>query len=151
MIKYVPDLTDIVLEEIPDRVTLAVEISGCRGLCAGCHSPFLRKDIGDPLTPEVTDSLIADNFGADCFLFLGEGGDHEALLALARHIREAHPGMSIALYSGREEVEPEIHELFDYVKVGPFIPERGPLNDRGTNQRLYHRGEDITSRFWRKK
>lgn len=151
MIKYVPDLTDIVLEEIPDRVTLAVEISGCRGLCKGCHSPFLRRDIGEPLTPEVIDSLIADNFGADCFLFLGEGGDHEALLALARHIRESHPGMNIALYSGREEVEPEIHELFDYVKVGPFIPERGPLNDRGTNQRLYHRGEDITSRFWRKK
>lgn len=149
MIKYVPDLTDIVLEEIPDRVTLAVEISGCRGLCAGCHSPFLRKDIGEPLTPEVIDFLIAENFGADCFLFLGEGSDHGTLLSLARHIREAHHGMCTALYSGRDEVEPEIFELFDYVKVGPFIPERGPLNDRRTNQRLYHRGEDITSRFWR--
>ena len=31
MIKYIPELTDIVLEEIPDKVTRAVEISNCRG------------------------------------------------------------------------------------------------------------------------
>ncbi len=80
MLKYVPELTDIVIEEIPDRVTLAVEISNCRGNCLGCHSPFLKKDIGEELTPQIIDSLIADNFGVTCFLFLGEGKDTDALL-----------------------------------------------------------------------
>ena len=40
--------------------------------------------------------------------------------------------------------------LFDYVKVGPYKKEFGPLNERTTNQRLYYHREDITSRFWRK-
>ena len=39
-------MTSVVMEEIPDRVTLAVDISNCRGQCVGCHSPFLKEDIG---------------------------------------------------------------------------------------------------------
>ena len=159
MIKYVPQMTSVVLEEIPDRVTLAVEISNCQGSCVGCHSPFLRKDIGEELTPALIDALVADNFGVDCFLFLGEGKDPAALMALAAHIRSAHPSLALALYSGREEVEAEIWDVFDYVKVGPYRPECGPLNERTTNQRLYRvrhesgipaNAEDITSRFWHK-
>ncbi len=150
MLKYVPSLTDIVLEEIPGKVTLAVEISSCTGNCTGCHSPFLRDDIGDELTPETIDRLIADNFGINCFCFFGEGNDPQALRSLARHLRSAHPGLSTAVYSGRSSVEDDMFDLFDYVKTGPYIPSRGPLNDRNTNQRLYFHREDITSRFWRK-
>ena len=59
--------------------------------------------------------------------------------------------MELALYSGRKEVEPELAELFDFLKIGPYIPEYGPLNEPTTNQRLYYKGEDITPVFWRKK
>ena len=150
MIKYVPELTDVVLEEIPDKVTLAVEVSNCRGSCIGCHSPFLKQDIGVELTPDAVDRLIADNFGVNCFLLLGEGKDPEALLRIAEHLRVHHPDLERAVYSGRPEVEPEIYAAFDYVKVGPYVAELGPLNERTTNQRLYHHGEDITFRFWHK-
>ena len=157
MIKYVPKMTSVVLEEIPDKVTLAVEISNCQGSCVGCHSPFLKLDIGEELTPAAADAMIADNFGVNCFLFLGEGNDPEALLALATHIRASHPKLELALYSGRTEVEPALWDAFDYVKLGPYMAEFGPLNERTTNQRLYHvrrndpdRVEDITYRFWRK-
>ena len=168
MIKYVPKLTSVVMEEIPDRVTLAVEISNCRGNCPGCHSPFLKEDIGQELTPEIITALVGDNFGVNCFLFLGEGQDPEALLALARHARTL--GVQPALYSGRSEVEESYWDVFDYVKVGPYVAELGPLNEPTTNQRLYRRlapGEvppvgydtiyhngaaflDITPRFWRR-
>ena len=150
MIKYVPELTDVVLEEIPDKVTLAVEISNCRGSCIGCNSPFLKQDIGVELTPDAVGRLIADNFGVNCFLLLGEGKDPEALLRIAEHLRVHHPDLERAVYSGRPEVEPEIYAAFDYVKVGPYVAELGPLNERTTNQRLYHHGEDITFRFWHK-
>ena len=150
MIKYVPELTDVVLEEIPDKVALAVEISNCQGSCPGCHSPFLKTNIGKELTSADIDKLIEDNFGVNCFLFLGEGNDREALCSLARHIREKFPKVETALYSGRKAVEDEIYELFDYVKVGPFIEALGPLNEKTTNQRLYYHREDITYRFWRK-
>ena len=158
MIKYVPEMTNVVLEEIPDRLTLAIDISNCTGLCEGCHSPFLRRDVGVELTPEAIDSLIAGNFGINCFLFLGEGNDHAALMSAANYVRRAYPSLALGLYSGRESVEEDVWELFDYVKIGPFRPSCGPLNKTTTNQRLYrilHNADgtrtvdDITARFWR--
>ena len=151
MIKYLPGLTDVVLEEIPDRVTLAVEITNCQGSCPGCHSPFLRQDIGEELTEAALDKMIEDNFGVNCLLFLGEGNDTGALLRLAAHLRRRWPEIETALYSGRNDVEEELKSVFDYVKVGPYIEALGPLNEKTPNQRLYRRGEDITPRFWRKK
>jgi|BioPla2DNA2_1021312.scaffolds.fasta_scaffold14470_3 anaerobic ribonucleoside-triphosphate reductase activating protein len=159
MIKYVPQMTSVVIEEIPDRVTLAVSISNCQGNCVGCHSPFLRTDVGEELTESIIDGLLAANFGVNCFLFLGEGNDLPALLRLARHVRKK--GLEVALYSGRKEVEKEIYYAFDYVKVGPYIEHFGPLNSRTTNQRLYkvehtpaekpyYRLTDLTARFWHK-
>ena len=165
MLKYVPAMTSVVMEEIPDRVTLAVEVSNCRGNCPGCHSPFLREDVGEELTPEIIDRLVADNFGVNCFLFLGEGRDPQALLALAAHARAK--GLLVALYSGREDVDDALWAAFDYVKVGPYRAECGPLNAPTTNQRLYRALEDgesgpsisragrrfvdITVRFWRRR
>ena len=140
MLKYVPEMTSVVLEEIPDRLTLAVEVSNCRGNCPGCHSPFLREDVGEELTAEVIDRLVGDNFGVNCFLFLGEGRDPAALLALAAHVRSL--GLAVALYSGREDLEDALWEAFDYVKVGPYRAECGPLNARTTNQRLYRALEE---------
>ena len=149
MLKYIPSLTDIVMEEIPHRVTLAVEVSNCQGNCPGCHSPFLRQDIGEELTPARIDFLIEDNFGVNCFLFLGEGKDKDALFALARHIRKAHPDIETALYTGRESVSDDYNALFDYIKVGPYIEALGPLSSNTTNQRLYHHGQDITHILWK--
>ncbi|MGM9738196.1 MAG: anaerobic ribonucleoside-triphosphate reductase activating protein [Candidatus Cryptobacteroides sp.] len=159
MIKYVPKMTNVVLEEIPDKLTLAVDISNCTGLCEGCHSPFLRCDVGDQLTPSAVDGLISGNFGVNCFLFLGEGNDHQALMDIAAYIRSRYSHLALGLYSGRESVEDDIWQVFDYVKVGPYRPACGPLNKQTTNQRLYKvtrasdgsvSSEDITFRFWRK-
>ena len=150
MIKYVPQMTSVVLEEIPDRVSLAVDISNCRGNCVGCHSPFLKQDIGEPLTEALIDQLVEDNFGVNCFLFLGEGRDPGTLLRLAAHVRSL--GLEVALYSGREAVDAPYWDAFDYIKLGPYRPECGPLNQPTTNQRLYRVRsgvrEDITARFW---
>lgn len=148
MIKYVPQLTDIVLEEIPGRLTLALEISNCQGSCPGCHSPFLKENIGKELDAAAVEALVSANFGVNCILLLGEGNDPDALGRLAGFMRRRFPGLELALYSGREEVEPWIFEAFDYVKTGPYVARLGPLNERTTNQRLYYHGEDITSLFW---
>lgn len=151
-------MTSVVFEEIPDKLTLAVSISNCQGTCEGCHSPFLRADIGEELTPEVIDFLIDDNFGVNCFLFLGEGNDIDALIALVEHLNASHPKIDVALYSGLRHVDDRVWDFFDYVKTGPYKRSCGPLNAKTTNQRLYRlergRGrdsaEDITFRFWHK-
>ena len=165
MIKYKPDTVSVVFEEIPDEITLAIEITNCPGMCEGCHSPWLREDIGEELTAERLNELIDKNKGITCICFMGEGKDSEALkkLAFGIHLRSDYP-YRVALYSGRVEVEEDYDNYFDYLKIGPYIPSKGPLNKETTNQRLYKIErkygtdfgieetirKDITYKFWRK-
>ena len=152
MIKYVPQATSVVLEEIPGKVSLAVDVSNCPMRCPGCHSPFLQTDMGEELTTEVIEALLADNFGVNCFLFFGEGQDDESFLDLAWYIRDNHPDVEIALYSGRTEVPHSYWRVFNYIKLGPYIEKLGPQNHRTTNQRLNKiEGpvrKDITHLIW---
>ena len=160
MIKYKPDTTQIVFEEVPDEVSLAIEITNCQGHCVGCHSPWLREDIGEELTPDKLFGLIEKNKGITCVCFMGEGKDPEALKRLAMDIHTSYPHLKTALYSGREEVEKDYDLYFNYIKVGPYIPEKKALNFETTNQRLYRieahlddggsKRIDITNKFWKK-
>lgn len=150
MVKYLQ--TEVVFEEIPTEISLAINITNCQNNCLGCHSPYLRENIGDELTTDSIDSLIEKNKGITCILFMGEGNDRERLLELAEYVKnEKH--LKVAVYSGRKEVEPEFYNFFDYIKVGPYIEEYGPLSKETTNQRLYQiaNGDivDITNMFWK--
>ena len=165
MIKYKPDTVSVVFQEVPDYVTLAIEITNCPGMCEGCHSPWLREDIGEELTPEVLDELIRKNRGVNCICFMGEGKDPETLkrLAFGIHLRSDYP-YKVALYSGRNEVDEDYAMYFDFIKVGPYMPNYGPLNKETTNQRLLEiereilddgsevktNWKDITYKFWKK-
>lgn len=151
MIKYSDSF--VVFEEIPDKVSLALNITNCANNCPGCHSPELALDMGQELTEDTIDRLIKGNAGANCFLFMGEGRDYKRLLELVMYIKEKYPYMAVGVYSGRDEVEDEYYKVFDYVKVGPYKQDLGPLNKRTTNQRLYKMVDgvktDITERFWK--
>jgi anaerobic ribonucleoside-triphosphate reductase activating protein len=149
MIKYIPQDTSVVFSEIPDEITLALNISNCQNNCIGCHTSYLRENIGTELTPEVLSAEIQKNSGISCVCFMGEGNDREALLNISQYIRREFPDLKTALYSGRVAVEDEIYDYFDYVKVGPYIESLGPLNSKTTNQRLYKNKEDITYKFWK--
>lgn len=148
MVKFIKNMTSVVFEEIPDRVTLAVNITNCQNSCKGCHSAFLKKNMGNELTFETIDNLMNKNKGVNCFLFLGEGNDSCTLLKLNDYIKEKY-NIETALYSGRDVVEEELFDKFDYVKVGSYKEEYGALNNRNTNQRLFYHREDITNKFWR--
>lgn len=150
----------IVFEEIPDKISLAVNITNCQNKCVGCHSPELRENIGKELTINEIDRMIKENDGINCFLFMGEGNDQEGLIMLMDYIKRTYPLLNIALYSGRETVESKILYYLDFIKVGPFIPECGPLNKETTNQKLFqvihefncseYFINDITFKFWKK-
>lgn len=151
MIKYLQ--TEVVFEEIPTEISLAINITNCQNNCVGCHSPYLRENIGNELTTDSIDELIEKNKGITCVLFMGEGNDKESLINIAKYIKSKY-NLKIALYSGREDVEKELYKVFDYVKVGPYIEEYGPLSKETTNQRLYQvineEAINITDRFWKR-
>ena len=46
-LKYVE--AAVTLAEVPREISLTMTISNCANRCHGCHSPYLRKDIGRPL------------------------------------------------------------------------------------------------------
>lgn len=149
MIRYIPEDTRVVFAEVPDEVSLAINISGCPYRCPGCHSPYLQTDIGTPLTFDEIKGLInKDIRGITCVLFMG--GEFEDLKEISKEVHKLN--IKTAWYTGSSEVNFSIAgKYFDYIKTGPYIKSRGPLNNPNTNQRFYKIGrgyvEDITHKF----
>ena len=153
--KYTTSL--ITFSEIPDEITLCINISNCPFRCEGCHSKELWEDKGKELTTNEIDSLLQN--GVSCISFMGGDSDLYTLLTLLKYVKEYYPNVKTAWYSGRKEV-PFIDfslELLDFIKLGPYIKDRGPLNNPNTNQRLYklfHKDnitffENITNKLWK--
>ncbi len=143
---------DIVFQEVPDEVTLALNISGCPHRCEGCHSPHLREEVGEVLTEEVLDGLLNRYPSVTCVGLMGGDGDLEGVCRMARYIRKR--GRKVAWYTGMQAL-PQGWDigLFDYIKVGPYVQALGGLRSPHTNQRFYRiadgRMYDETWRFQR--
>lgn len=157
MLKYID--TKVVFAEIPDEITLAINISGCPCHCKGCHSAYLAEDIGEPLHEDSLKILIEKNKGISCVVFMGGDSEPSTINKLAEFVKEMYPKIKIAWYSGRPHISLEIDiSNFDFVKVGSYEEDKGPLNKRTTNQRFYkvihastEKSElyDITYKFWK--
>lgn len=152
MLKYIDTLVGFA--EIPDEISLCINISGCPCNCKGCHSSYLAKDIGEPLDLQHLTNLIDSNKGITCVCIMGGDANPSEVDDIAQDIKEYYPELKVGWYSGRQELSKDI-ELgnFDYIKLGPYKEEFGPLNSRTTNQRFYKvNGKelvDITSKFWK--
>lgn len=132
--------TKVVFREVPEEIALAVNISGCPVKCPGCHSSYLVRDIGEILDTNSLNALIGDNPGISCISFMGGDADPDYLKSLINWIRNIHPSLKVCWYSGRTLENAESHgmtDLLDFIKVGPFIDECGPLDSETTNQRFY--------------
>ena len=132
--KYVD--TAVTFAEIPDQICLCINISGCQFRCPDCHSKYLWEDTGTELTPEVLDQLIVNNPGISCICLMG--GTEEEILHLLKSSKKIW-NLKRAWYTGQSEIPNNyaLLMLLDYIKVGPYIAEKGPLNSKTTNQRLY--------------
>lgn len=153
MLKYLN--TQVTFAEVPDEITLCINITGCKNGCKNCHSSYLSEDIGNPLNKTVLSKLLEDNKGISCVSFMGGDRDTIHIVALASWVK-THTNLKVAWYSGRQELSDIVARQlrwFDYIKLGPYREEFGPLNNRTTNQRMYKvhdcELEDITSKFWK--
>ena len=159
--KYVDTLVSF--SEIPDEITLCINISQCPNNCKGCHSPWLREDNGEDLNIESLYNLIGKNRGVTCICFMGGDQDPAEIsnLAFAVKLRSDYP-YKTAWYSGKQHIPDELNVSdFDYIKVGPYIEEFGGLDNPNTNQKMYEVCRisklpekfsliDITNKFWKK-
>lgn len=169
----------VTFSEIPEEVTLCINLSNCPIHCPDCHSKFLWKDEGVELDLTELDRILNENKHVSCICFMGGDADYRGLRALHQYIVRwsyfNHKTFKTALYSGRMDMqeladrslewsEPWLQK-FSYIKVGPFVKSLGGLDSKETNQRLYHmsicgdrlayhgsydvKGFDITSKFWK--
>lgn len=153
MLKYLN--TEVTFSEIPDEITLCINITGCKNACEGCHSPYLAEDIGTELTIDALIDLIKTNKGISCVCLMGGDANPSEIAELATLLKfQSWYPVKVAWYSGRQYIPDEINiALFDYIKIGPYIPKLGGLNNPNTNQIMYKNEDgrliDITSKFWK--
>lgn len=156
MLKYVDTLVSF--QEVPDEISLCINISNCPNNCERCHSAYLKEDVGTPLTLLEVSELINKNKGISCVAFLGGDSEPDHINSLAIWVRADFPNLKIAWYSGKSYIPTSIQMAnFDYIKVGPYKEECGPLTSKSTNQVMLKIEQeegrslitDITSKFWK--
>ena len=154
MLKYVE--TKVTFSEVPDEISLCINISNCPCYCKGCHSSYLAEDKGEILTIDALDKLIKNNKGVTCVAFMGGDNDPKEVSDLAGYVMYKQH-LKTCWYSGRQYLSPNIDlDNFEYIKTGSYIEENGPLSSPKTNQRFYKvnrilaKLEDITYKFIKK-
>lgn len=148
--------TMVTFAEVPDEISLCINMTGCPNHCEGCHSPHLAQHIGMPLTTHRLNRIIDENPGITTVSFMGGDRSPFEIARLAKWVKTCytHKNLKVAWYSGGEHIPPTLPlTYFDFIKVGPYIPKFGPLNSRTTNQRFYEvsndKLHDITYKFWK--
>jgi anaerobic ribonucleoside-triphosphate reductase activating protein len=141
MVKLKYSSYDVVLQEIPNEISLAFTITGCQLACVGCHSEYLwGKNNGKELTDEKFEKIVKKYDGLiSSVLFMG--GEWESNELISKLQISKRLGLKTALYTGLNHKQMErsyqriILEL-DYLKTGKWVEELGGLDSPTTNQRL---------------
>ena len=141
---------DVILNDVPNEISLAFAIAGCKLGCRGCFWQELQN------TPsyELNDKLFSEkltkyqNF-ISCVLFYGGEWLSEELIDKLK-IAHAH-GLKTCLYTGRQIIATEIYQHLDFIKTGAYRGDLGGLTSLTTNQRFTNliTGEDLTHLFQR--
>ena len=144
MLKYYN--TQVVFQEFPGEITLAINLTNCPNHCPECHSPWLQEDIGKELTVEELCKILGPYVGSEitCIGFMGGDNDVSYLFELVEAMSESYFGFRIGWYTGKN-ISPEeldehytLYKYFDYIKTGPYVDALGGLDKPTTNQRMYH-------------
>ena len=102
MLKYAN--FDIVFQEVPEEVTLAINITNCPNQCPGCHSKYLWENSGKQLdTNELYRLVDQYKTGITCVCFMGGDNEPESVAQLANQVKKDY-GVKVAWYSGKNEL-----------------------------------------------
>lgn len=96
MLKYTD--TQVTFAEIPDEITLCINISNCPCHCKGCHSSYLAEDIGKVLTYYRIEKLLEQNEGVTAICFMGGDNDPKLINHYAGLIKKSYIEQMEAIY-----------------------------------------------------
>ncbi len=147
---------NIVFQDVPGEVTLALNISQCPHRCHGCHSPHLWGNEGVELSVDTLEDIIEKyKDGITCVCFMGGDADKPSIRFMSKHIKQKYK-LKVAWFSGFDAT-PSLMcytvKYLDYVKFGPYRPKFDGLASRTTNQAMYMRSggewKNITYKYWK--
>ena len=146
----------IVFQEVPDEVTLAINISGCPHKCEGCHSKYLWEYDGRYISDDLEDLIKKYKGLITCVCFMGGDQNQKELtdlLILTHKYR-----LKTALYTGSDfmsDLHIRVLGNLDYCKIGHYNSNCGGLDNPNTNQKMLkwdwktNQWSDITYKFWK--
>ena len=104
--------------------------------------------------------LIDQNKGITLVGFMG--GIPEEIDYLAEYVKNINPPLKVGWYWGGKDIPEDINLFyFDYIKIGPYVKEKGGLDNPNTNQIMFKVAkehteigifpllDDITHKFWK--
>lgn len=149
----------IAFQEVPDEVSLVLNITNCPHRCKGCHSPELQQDIGRSVLADLPVLLNQYKDMITCVCFMGEGNSEKELIDALKLVIAFNNELATCVYTGRDEKWQDFYKYVDYIKCGAYNAELGGLDCVTTNQKFYKiwkygsetfTKEDITYKFQRR-
>lgn len=139
----------VVMQEVPNEISLAINISGCTHKCRGCHSKELWEYEGKYISNDI--EYLINKYGGmiTCVCFMGGDQNLGELFNLLSVVKGSN--LKTCLYSGEDEISKFVNilHLLDYIKCGRY--DETLLTDdniqygiklASSNQRIYKRGID---------
>lgn len=145
-LKYVS--TCIALQEVPDEISLIINVSGCPHHCEGCHSQYLWEYKGNYLLDDLPNIINEQGEYITCVCIMG--GDYNIMELNQALGYIANRGYKTCVYLGCDYLPEELGAV-DYLKIGSYKKDLGGLDKPTTNQRFYKKVngtyKDITEVF----
>ena len=147
---------DIVFQEVPNEVSLVINISGCPHRCEGCHSQYLWEHVGNCISEDI--DKILDNYKdmITCVCFMGGDQNLKELRELLTKVKSKY-NLLTCVYSGSNDIKifDNLLENLDYLKIGNYTERLGGLDSDTTNQIFYKINDneltDITKTFLKRR
>ncbi len=136
----------VACQEVPDEISLIINISGCPHHCEGCHSKYLWDYTGNYISDDI-EKIIGKYKGyISCVCFMGGDQNPDELKQLLQIIKSKYH-LKTCVYTGLDRltyIDSKWIACCDYIKIGSYQSDKGGLDNPNTNQRMY---KNITNKF----
>lgn len=128
----------ITFQEVPNEISLVLNITGCTHHCDGCHSDYLAQDFGNYVDDDLPALLDRYKGMITCVCFMGGDQAIDNLREWLKRIKEEYD-LKTCVYSGTDDIDTfdNCLDYLDYLKIGPYKKEFGGLDNPNTNQKFY--------------
>ena len=140
----------IALQEVPNEISLVINVSGCPHKCEGCHSQYLWEYEGNYISEDFNNILNFYDGMITCVCFMGGEQNINELCGYLKYIKDY--GLKTCLYSGCDSIDNVqlLLPYLDWVKVGRY-DESIRTDDNiqygiklaTSNQKIYKKGVDF--------